>query len=144
MISVHKAVAHPWLCDVLGHMTTRYYVGMFDDASYHFLYDVFGWVGAQDDDGKRAWVDVQHTIKYQAEARAGDLLEVRASLVKIGTKSITATYMMQNLKTGDVAATLDAVYVLFDLETRIGIEISDDLRGAASKYIDTDQVLVRP
>ena len=138
MISVHKSVAHPWQCDVLGHLTTRYYVGMFDDASYHFIYDVFGWVGNQDEDGKRAWVDVQHTIKYQAEVSAGDLLEVRASLLKIGTKSITANYVMQNLKTGDVAATLDAVYVLFDLEARTGIEISDDLRGAASKYLETE------
>ena len=30
MISVYKAVAHPWQCDVLGHMTTRFYTGMFD------------------------------------------------------------------------------------------------------------------
>ena len=75
MISVHKAVAHPWQCDILGHLTTRYYVGMFDDASYHFIYEVFGWVGNQDADGNRAWVDVQHLIKYQAEVAAGDLLE---------------------------------------------------------------------
>ncbi len=138
MISVHKSVAHPWQCDVLGHMTTRYYVSMFDDASYHFIYDLFGWVGNKDEDGKRAWVDVQHTIKYEAEVSAGDLLEIRASLLKIGTKSITANYVMQNLKTGDVAATLDAVYVLFDLDKRKGVEISDDLRGAASKYLETE------
>ena len=138
MISVHKSVAHPWLCDVLGHMTTRYYVGMFDDASYHFIYDVFGWVGNRDADRKLAWVDVQHLIKFQAEVAAGDLLEVRASLMKIGGKSITACYVMQNLKTGEVAATLEAVYVLFDLEARCGVEISDDLRSAASKNLEAD------
>jgi len=138
MISVHKSVAQPWQCDVLDHLTTRYYVGMFDDASYHFIYDVFGWVGNQDVDGKLAWVDVQHLIKYQAEVVAGDLLEIRASLMKIGNKSITAAYVMQNLKTGDVAATLEAVYVLFDLEARVGVEIGDDLRSAASKYLETD------
>ena len=138
MISVHKSVAHPWQCDVLGHLTTRFYVGMFDDASYHFIYDVFGWVGNQDADGKLAWVDVQHLVKYESEVNAGDLLEIRASLVKIGGKSITAYYVMQNLKTGDVAATLEAVYVLFDLTERTGVTISDDLRGAASKYLDTE------
>ncbi len=138
MISVHKSVAHPWQCDVLGHLTTRYYVGMFDDASYHFIYDVFGWVGNRDADRTRAWVDVQHLIKYQAEVSPGDLLEVRASLMKIGNKSITAAYVMQNLKTGEVAATLEAVYVLFDLEARVGVEIGDDLRSAASKYLETE------
>jgi acyl-CoA thioesterase FadM len=58
--------------------------------------------------------------------------------MKIGNKSITAAYVMQNLKTGEVAATLEAVYVLFDLEARCGVEIGDDLRSAASKYLDTD------
>lgn len=138
MISVHKAVAHPWLCDVLDHMTTRNYVGMFDDASYHFIYDVFGWVGNRDADRKFAWVDVQHLIKFQSEVSAGDLLEVRASLMKIGGKSITACYVMQNLKTGEVAATLEAVYVLFDLEARRGVTIGDDLRSAASKHLEAE------
>ena len=29
-----RAVVHPWLCDMMGHLTTRHYVGMFDDAAY--------------------------------------------------------------------------------------------------------------
>ena len=29
---VHKGVAHPWQCDVLGHLTTRFYVAMFDEV----------------------------------------------------------------------------------------------------------------
>ena len=119
-------------------MTTRFYVAMFDDASYHFIYDVFGWVGNQDADGNLAWVDVQHVLKYESEVNAGDLLEIRASLVKIGGKSITAYYVMQNLKTGDVAATLEAVYVLFDLTERSGVVIRDDLRGAASRYLESE------
>ena len=45
MLSVYRGVAHPWLADVMGHMTTRHYVAMFDDASYHFLFEAFGWSG---------------------------------------------------------------------------------------------------
>ena len=97
MISVQKSVAHPWQCDILGHLTTRFYVAMFDDATYHFLYEVFGWNGSSDDQGKLGWVDVKHVINYQAEVAAGELLEVRASLSKIGGKSITAIYEMRNL-----------------------------------------------
>ena len=47
MVLVQKSVAHPWMCDVLGHMTTRHYVAMFDDAAYHMLYNVFGWTGSK-------------------------------------------------------------------------------------------------
>lgn len=137
MISVHRGVAHPWQCDVLGHLTTRYYVGMFDDASYHFFYEIFGWVGASNSSGKLGWVDVNHNINYQAEARAGDLLEVRAKLTKVGGKSIQASYEMKNLKSGEVAATLDAVYVLFDLDDRKAVAIDDRLRSQATQALST-------
>ncbi len=52
MVLVQKSVAHPWMCDVLGHMTTRHYVAMFDDAAYHMFYTVFGWTGSSDDENK--------------------------------------------------------------------------------------------
>ena len=89
MVLVQKNVAHPWMCDVLGHMTTRHYVAMFDDAAYHMLYTVFGWIGASDAENKIAWADVQHVIDYKAEVSVGDVLEIDSKLTKIGNKSIT-------------------------------------------------------
>ena len=78
MIQVQKSVAHPWMCDVLGHMTTRHYVAMFDDAAYHMLYSVFGWTGSSDDKNRIAWADVQHTIDYKA-----DYLFVKVNLASV-------------------------------------------------------------
>jgi acyl-CoA thioester hydrolase len=138
MIVVNKAVAHPWFCDVIGHMTTRFYVGMFDDASYHFLFDMFGWSGAQDDKGELGWADVRHVIDYQAEVSAGDVLEVRAGLKKIGSKSMTTFYEMVNLGRDETAATLECVYVLFDLKARKAVELVGDLRAAAEKFLPGD------
>ena len=135
MISVQKSVAHPWMCDVLGHMTTRFYVGMFDDASYHFLHAVFGWTGASDDEGKTAWVDARQLIEYQAEVAAGDLLEIRAALTRIGTKSITVSYEMTNLGDNQTTATMEVIYVLFDLQKRKGLVLTDELREKASAYV---------
>jgi len=135
MVSVQKSVAHPWMCDVLGHMTTRHYVAMFDDAAYHMLYNVFGWTGSSDDENKIAWADVQHTIDYKAEVSAGDLLEIDAKLTKVGNKSITIYYEMKNLGNGEVAATLQVVCVLFDLNTRESVKMSDDLRQLASSFL---------
>ena len=137
MLVVNKAVAHPWKCDVIGHLTTRFYVAMFDDASYHFLFAVFGWSGATDATGKIGWVDVRHVIEYQAEVSAGDVLEVRASLVKIGTKSITARYEMINLGKDEVAATLECIYVLFDMQARAGLVLPNQLRETASKHLES-------
>ena len=140
MMVVGNTVAHPWLCDVIGHLTTRHYVAMFDDASYHFLFKVFGWSGATDKNGETGWVDVRHLIEYRAEVSAGDVLEIRASLVKIGTKSITAHYEMINLGRDELAATLESTYVLFDMNERQGLVISDPLRQMAEKHLETDPV----
>jgi len=124
----------------MGHMTTRFYMAMFDDSSYHFLHHLFGWSGAQDPTGKLGWVDVRHSINYSAEVDAGDLLEVRAELTKVGGKSMTISYEMINLGSGDVAATLEGVIVLFDLNKRCAVTIPDDLRKTAQSHIKTDFV----
>ena len=138
MVLVQKSVAHPWMCDVLGHMTTRHYVAMFDDAAYHMLYNVFGWTGSSDDNNKIAWADVQHIFDYKAEVSVGDILEIQAKLTKIGNKSITIHYEMRNLGNNDVAATLQVICVLFDLETRQSVAMSDELKELASKHLSAD------
>ncbi len=135
MVLVQKSVAHPWMCDVLGHMTTRHYVAMFDDAAYHMFYTVFGWTGSSDDENKVAWADVQHIIDYKSEVSAGDLLEIDGKLTKIGNKSITISYEMKNLGNNEIAATLQVICVLFDLKTRQLVKMSDALRKHASKYL---------
>ena len=140
MISVHKSIAHPWQCDIMGHMTTRFYMAMFDDASYHFLHHVFGWNSAQSPDGRFGWVDVRHVINYESEVDVGDLLDVRAELVKVGGKSMTISYEMINLGSGDVAARLEGVVVLFDLKERRAVSIADDLRATAQAHVKADFV----
>ncbi len=140
MITVHKNIAHPWQCDIMGHMTTRFYTAMFDDASYHFLHHVFGWNSARSPDGRLGWVDVRHVIDYEAEVNAGDLLEVRAELVKVGGKSMTVAYEMINLGSSEVAARLESVIVLFDLDGRSAVTIPDDLRATAQAHVKADFV----
>jgi len=124
----HKGVAHPWFCDVMGHMTTRFYVGMFDDASYHFINETFGSVISETE----GWADVKHEIDYLDEVASGDLLEVSGSLIKLGTKSMTVRYEMFNRTKNSVAATLVSTSVLFDLKARKAIAISDAMRDQAT------------
>jgi len=123
------------MCDVIGHMTTRHYVAMFDDAAYHLLYSVFGWAGASDPDGKIGWSDARHVIEYKAEVLAGDVLVVRSGLTRVGTKSITIFYEMTNLEKNEIAATLECVCVLIDLQARKSIELSENLRELASQHL---------
>ncbi len=132
---VLTGVAHPWQCDVLGHLTTRHYTALFDDASYHLLHRVFGWQGATDDDSKLGFVDVKHVVEFKEEVRAGDLIEIRAMVTNVGNKSLRAKFEMVALKSLQIAATLESVMVLFDLEKRAAVEFSNELRELAKKHV---------
>ena len=132
---VYKGINHPNLCDVMGHMTTRHYVAMFDDGSYHFLHTVFGWSAEHLTKEKTGWADVRHVIEYQAEVAEGDLLEITAQLLKIGNKSITVLYEMQNVSKKALAATLESTSVYFDLEARTAIPITSTMKATAQKYL---------
>jgi len=108
---------------------------MFDDASYHFLHSVFGWTGASDDEGKIAWVDARQLIEYQSEVAAGDLLETHAKLTRIGTKSITVCYEMTRLGDRAKTATMEVIYVLFDLQKRKALTLTEVLLEKASRHL---------
>ncbi len=140
MLSCYKGTAHPWFCDVMGHMNIRHYMAMFDEASYQLLYGVFGWSGNQDSASDKGWADVRHVVEYQAEICAGDLLEIRGCIVKVGTKSVTIRYYMFNLVRDELAATLECVCVLFDLKNRKAVPLSDEQREQATQYIEEPMV----
>ena len=135
MRTVYQGVVHPWLCDAMGHLTTRHYMGMFDDASYHLLRQLFGYAGPFGAFEGKGWADVKHVIEYKAEVPAGTLVEVRGELVKLGTKSITARYELINLATGGIAATMESITAYFDLAARKAIPITDEMRAAAERKL---------
>lgn len=131
MLTCYKGTAHPWFCDVMGHMNIRHFMTMFDEAAYHLLFQVFGWSGNQDSSAGVGWADVRHVVEYQAEVRAGDLLEIRGCIAKVGTKSITIRYEMFNLANDELTATLECVCVLLDLKSRKSVALSDKFRQQA-------------
>jgi acyl-CoA thioester hydrolase len=134
MSTPFRAVAHPWQCDVMGHLTTRYYMAMFDDASYHLLFEVFGWSGADAAEGL-GFADVRHEIDYEAEVGAGDLLQINGSLEKLGGKSVTLVYEMHNLTRKQRAARLTSIAVCFDTRARKAVPIPDDWRTKARAHL---------
>jgi acyl-CoA thioester hydrolase len=135
MQTVYKGVVHPWLCDAMGHLTTRHYMAIFDDASYHLLHQALGYAGPFGDFAGKGWADVKHTIEYKAEIAAGTLIEVRGAPTKIGTKSFSARYELVNLSTGEVAATMESITAYFDLATRKAIPITDAMRQSAARLL---------
>ena len=140
MLTVYQGVVHPWLCDAMGHLTTRNYLAMFDDSGYHMFFKVFRAAPVEGGENQSrqegtGWADVRQVIEYKDELRAGEILEIRAELRKIGNKSITIFYEMYNVATGSLSATLESTSVYFDLVERKAIPLTDEMRERASKHL---------
>lgn len=111
------AVVHPWLCDAMDHLTTRHYLGIFDDASYQ-LFALIGYdpkIGAAEHWG---WADVRHEILYQSELTVGSVVRVVGRITSLGRTSITSELHLLDRADGRLCASLTANTVCFDLAAR--------------------------
>ena len=128
MYLLHKGVAHPWHCDIMGHLNTRHYHAMFDDASYQLLNEATGWSATSTDWQGRGFADVHNSLDYLDELKAGELVEIYGGISHIGNSSFTTLYEMKNKHTGKVAATMTAKLIYFDLVARKSLPLDDALK----------------
>lgn len=126
-----RGVVHPWLCDTMGHLNVRHYMAMFDDASFQLLGLIAGGAHALEEQGL-GWADVKHVVQYGREVRAGALVLVRSSVLRVGNTSIVAAHEMADAIEGESLATLEAVTVLFDLRARKAAALPEPLRARAA------------
>ncbi len=125
--STYSAVVHPWQCDSMGHLTIRYYMAMFDEASWGFLFEI-GYdpeLTSQKDIG---WADVHHEIDYFRELLAGERIVIESKPVRIGNKSAVVQFDMKREGGDETCARLTATTVQFDLVKRCAIPIIPQVR----------------
>ena len=133
-VETHRGVVYPWLCDQLGHMNVKNYVGMFDEGAFHLMSACGIRMGTMEET-KKTFVDVQHVLQFKAEQRVGSLVKIEGCVRRLGTKSMTLFQRMINIETDTLAATTEITTVYFDLETRQSLPIPDDLRASISKIL---------
>lgn len=131
MIRASAAVAHPWLCDVMGHLNTRHYVGMFDDANM-ILIARLGYSFRDAQTSPVGWADIRNEVDYLAEVPAGLVVEIYSAVVKLGSKSITLLSEMRCAESGKTHARMTAVMVYFDRREKKSLPLTDEIRAAAT------------
>jgi acyl-CoA thioester hydrolase len=124
-------VAHPWMCDAMGHMNVRYYMAMFDDASFQLL----GRLTGVEKDKLLGWADVRHEIEYKQETAAGMLVTIRSHVTRIGRTSVTYHHMLTGSLEGELHAEATTTSVRFDLTARKAIELDAALRSRAEALL---------
>ena len=118
----------------MGHLNTRFYVGIFDDANYVVLTMLAA--AAAESERSLGWADVRNEIDFLAETKAGSVVEVFVAIRRIGTKSLTLVGEMRRADSDHPVARMVAVIVRFDLLERRAVPLSVPIAGAAHEWLE--------
>jgi acyl-CoA thioester hydrolase len=116
-IITYRGTVYPWHCDHMGHMNVMWYVGKFDEATWH-LFARLGLTPSFLRENDRGMAAVEQTIQYKRELRAGDLVTIRSSVIELKEKSIRFLHEMRKDDSDEVAATTTLVGVHLDTSAR--------------------------
>ena len=130
----YRGAVYPWHCDHVGHMNVMWYVGKFDEATWN-LFARIGLTPAYLRETGRGMAAAQQNITYKLELLAGDVVEVRSSLLEIGNKSIRFVHEMRNAETGEIAATCEITGVHLDRQARKSVAFTETIRRRAADFI---------
>ena len=132
--ATYRGTIYPWQCDHVGHMNIMWYVGKFDEANWNFFARL-GLTPTYLRQSRRGMAAVQQNIADKRELLAGDIVEIRSSLLEIRDKSIRFLHEMLNAETGEIAATCEITGVHMDRALRKSTAFSSDIREAAAKHL---------
>jgi len=130
----YRGAVYPWQCDHIGHMNVMWYVGKFDEATWH-LFAQIGLTPSYLRESGRGMAAVQQNISYKRELLAGDIVEIRSRILELRDKVLRFGHDMINVESGETAASCELTGVYLDRAARRSIAFEDKVRGLAQKLI---------
>ena len=108
----YRGTVYPWHCDQVGHMNVMWYVGKFDEATWH-LFNALGLTPSYLRAASRGMAAVNQHVSYIQELHAGDVVTIRTVPLEFNEKGARFVHEMTNDESGEVVArtTLKAVHV---------------------------------
>lgn len=112
----HRQAIPPEFLDAMNHMNVRWYMALFDSASWTF-FESFGMDADYYAQGFGGFA-LKHFIQYLAEVRVGETVAIHSRILERSTKRIHFMLFMVNETTGKLAATLEALGSNADMKVR--------------------------
>lgn len=112
-----RSVVYPWHCDHMGHMNVMWYVGKFDEATWH-LFALLGLTPSFFRENNRGMAAVHQEITYKRELHAGDVISISSTLLEVKEKVLRFSHEMYNEETGELAAVTTITGVYLDTQLR--------------------------
>jgi YbgC/YbaW family acyl-CoA thioester hydrolase len=123
-----QGVVEPRFLDAMGHMNVAWYVHFFDRAVWAF----FGRVGLDQpylQSQQRGMFAVEENLRYLAELREGDALDVHTGLLEVRPKTLRLLQHLVDRDKQRLAAVCEVVAVHIDLTTRRSVEFEAAVRA---------------
>jgi len=133
----YRGTVYPWHCDQMGHMNVMWYVGKFDEATWHLLAAV-GLTPTRLVQEGIGMAAVEQHIEYKRELRAGDLLTIHSSMREVREKVLIFAHEMTNQETQELAARTVLTGVCMDTTTRRARPLPPDVRERAGNLFSTN------
>ena len=127
LLLTYRGTIYPWHCDHMGHMNVMWYVGKFDEATWHLLASV-GLSAARMREESMGMVAVEQRIEYKRELLAGDLITIRSGVQEVREKAVLFFHDMINEQTQEIAARTFLTGVCLDTNTRKARALPPDVR----------------
>ena len=131
-VLTYRGTIYPWHCDHMGHMNVMWYVGKFDEATWH-LFAQIGLTPSYLRESGRGMAAVQQNISYKRELLAGDIIEVRSRILELREKVLRFAHDMINVESGEIAASCELTGVHLDSAARKSIAFEDKVQALARK-----------
>lgn len=100
-----------------GYMNAMWYVGKFDDATWH-LFSLLGLTPLFLREQNRGMAAVQQNITYKRELHAGDIVTIRSGILEMKEKVMRFFHEMKNEETGVISAVTVLTGVHMDTTAR--------------------------
>ena len=126
-VLTYRGTIYPWHCDHMGHMNVMWYVGKFDEATWHLLASA-GLTPKRMRDEGFGMAAVEQRIEYKRELLAGDLITIRSWFQEVREKVLLFVHEMTNEETQEVAARTFLTGVCLDTKTRKARPLPADVR----------------
>ena len=128
-----RSLVLPSECDENGSLLTRFLVSRLSDGAGFQWRNIAGQDMRAMVAERRGGAVVSYRMKFQRRAQAGDPLESRVGVLKIGGSSYVLGNLMFNTKTGKLIASAETTLVHFDLEARRAIPLTEQMKDHMSK-----------
>jgi acyl-CoA thioester hydrolase len=129
-VETYRGAVYPWHCDHMGHMNVMWYVGKFDEATWH-LFRMVGlsapWLQANG----RGMAAVEQRIAYQRELHAGATVVVRTTVLEVREKVLRFVHQMVDADTEQPSATTLLVAAHTDSKLRKATALPPDVAEKA-------------